>query len=378
MSDVPSKPSAEGDAAGDGGAFPHAYASWLAEVKGRIEAARGRAMQAVNRELVLLYWQIGRDILERQQAQGWGAKVIDRLARDLKEAFPDMRGWSSSNLKYMRYFAQHCPDGRFGQQAADQLPWFHIVTLLTQVGNAHERAWYAEQAVLHGWSRSTLALQIRNRLHRRQGAAVTNFEARLPAPESALARETLKDPYLFDFLGLGDEAHEREIETGLIRHITRFLLELGAGFAFVGRQFRLEVAGDEFFIDLLFYHTRLKCYVVVELKATAFKPEHAGQLNFYLSAVDAQVKASDDKPTIGLLLCRQQNRLVAEYALSGIDKPIGVAEYQLLRDLPDDLGHSLPSIAEIEAELSVDPGPPEAPDTTSPRKPGSSRKRRAV
>ena len=324
-------------------AAPQGYAEWLAQLKGQITHARQRAALAVNAELVQLYGRIGHDILQRQQTLGWGAKVVDRLARDLKAAFPDMRGWSSSNLKYMRFFALHCPDGRFGQQPADQLPWFHVVTLLTQLDDAAGRAWYAEQAVLHGWSRSTLAVQIKNRLHTRQGAAVTNFEARLPASESALAlaQETLKDPYLFDFLGLGDEAHEREIESGLIRHITRFLLELGAGFAFVGRQFRLEVAGDEFFIDLLFYHTRLKCYVVVELKATAFKPEHAGQLNFYLSAVDAQVKAPDDKPTIGLLLCKQQNRLVAEY--------------QLLRDLPEGLERSLPSIADIEAELSGEP-----------------------
>ena len=333
-------------------ALPEGYADWLAQLKGQIAQARQRAALAVNAELVQLYGRIGRDILQRQQTQGWGAKVIDRLARDLKDAFPDMRGWSSSNLKYMRFFALHCPDGQFGQQPADQLPWFHIVTLLTQLGDAPEREWYAAQTVQHGWSRTTLALHIKNRLRLRQGGAVTNFQARLPAAASALAHETLKDPYLFDFLGLGDDAHEREIEDGLIRHITRFLLELGAGFAFVGRQFRLEVGGDEFFIDLLFYHTRLKCYVVVELKATAFKPEHAGQLNFYLAAVDAQVKAPDDKPTIGLLLCKQQNRLVAEYALSGIDKPIGVAEYQLLRDLPQTLEKSLPSIADIEAELA--------------------------
>ena len=337
-------------------ALPEDYADWLAQLKGQIAQARQRAALAVNAELVQLYGRIGCDILQRQQAQGWGAKVIDRLARDLKDAFPDMRGWSPSNLKYMRFFAQHCPDGQFGQQPADQLPWFHIVTLLTQLDNAGDREWYAAQTVQHGWSRTTLSLHIKNRLQQRQGSAVTNFQARLPATESALARETLKDPYLFDFLGLGDDAHERDIENGLIRHITRFLLELGAGFAFVGRQFRLEVAGDEFFIDLLFYHTRLKCYVVVELKATAFKPEHAGQLNFYLAAVDAQVKAPDDTPTIGLLLCKQQNRLVAEYALSGIDKPIGVAEYQLLRDLPATLEQSLPSIADIEAELSNDAG----------------------
>jgi predicted nuclease of restriction endonuclease-like (RecB) superfamily len=340
-------------------ALPEGYADWLQQLKQDIARARQRASLAVNTELVQLYGRIGREILERQETQGWGAKVIDRLARDLKAAFPDMRGWSSSNLKYMRFFAQHCPNGLIGQQPADQLPWFHLVTLLTKLENPAEREWYAGQTLQHGWSRTTLEVNIKNRLHQRQGAAVTNFATRLPAVDSALAHETLKDPYLFDFLGLGDDAHEREIEDGLMRHITRFLLELGAGFAFVGRQFRLEVAGDEFFIDLLFYHTRLKCYVVVELKATAFKPEHAGQLNFYLSAVDAQIRAEDDKPTIGLLLCKQQNRLVAEYALSGIEKPMGVAEYQLLRDLPDDLGKALPSIADIEAELANETGKPD-------------------
>lgn len=280
--------------------------------------------------------------------------MIDRLARDLKAAFPDIRGFSSRNLKYMAYFAEHCPEGHFGQQPAAQLPWFHVVTLLTKLEEPQARAWYAGQAAQQGWSRATLEANIRDRLWQRQGAALTNFEARLPAPQSTLAQDTLKDPYLFDFLGLGNEAQEREIEAGLVKHITQFLLELGAGFAFVGRQYRLEVDGDEFFIDLLFYHTRLKCYVVVELKATAFQPEHAGQLNFYLAAVDAQVKSPDDKPTIGLLLCKQNRRLVAEYALSGIEKPIGVAEYQLLRDLPETLGRALPSIEQIEAEFAGD------------------------
>ncbi|WP_349971379.1 PDDEXK nuclease domain-containing protein [Pseudomonas caspiana] len=335
-------------------ALPEGYADWLTQLKVDIAQSRQRAALAVNAELVQLYHRIGAEIRQRQQVNAWGAKVIKRLARDLSDAFPDIRGFSSRNLKYMAFFAQHCPNGLFGQQPAAQLPWFHVVTLLTKLASPAEREWYAQQTVLLGWSRSTLEQNIKNRLQQRQGAAVTNFVARLPAAESALAHETLKDPYLFDFLGLGDDAHERDIEDGLIRHITRFLLELGAGFAFVGRQFRLDVGGDEFFIDLLFYHTRLKCYVVVELKATAFKPEHAGQLNFYLAAVDAQIKAEDDKPTIGLLLCKQQNRLVAEYALSGIDKPIGVAEYQLLRDLPETLGRNLPSIAEIEAELAGD------------------------
>jgi predicted nuclease of restriction endonuclease-like (RecB) superfamily len=333
--------------------IPMGYADFLQAVKQDIARSRQRAALAVNAELVRLYWRIGCEVLQRQAAHGWGAKVIERLAGDLKAAFPAMRGWSSRNIKYMAFFAQHCPDGAIGQQAAAQLPWFHIVTLLTQLSDADEREWYAMQTVQHGWSRSTLEANIKSRLRLRQGAAVTNFALLLPAAESALAQEALKDPYLFDFLGLGNDAAEREIESGLIQHITRFLLELGAGFAYVGRQFRLEVAGDEFFIDLLFYHTRLKCYVVIEIKATAFKPEHAGQLNFYLSAVDALIKAADDKPTIGLLLCKKQNRLVAEYALTGIAKPMGVAEYQLLKDLPENLAKSLPTIAAIEAEFEA-------------------------
>lgn len=362
-------------------ALPADYGEWLASLKARIRSARQRALLAANSEQIRLYHDIGCDILERQSRQGWGAKVIDRLSSDLRAAFPDMKGLSTRNLKYMKFFAEHCPDRQFGQQAAaqipgvpigqqsaaqlttrpdtgptlpDQLPWFHIVTLLTKLTDPTLREWYAIQAIQHAWPRDTLTVQIKNQLHLRQGLAVTNFDQRLAQPQAGLATEILKDPYHFDFLGLGDEAHERDIENALIRHITRFLLELGAGFAFVGRQFQLIVGGDEFFIDLLFYHTRLKCHVVVELKAQSFKPEHAGQLNFYLNAVDAQIKAPDDKPTIGLLLCKTQNRLVAEYALSGIEKPIGVAEYQLVRALPEPLDTSLPSIETIEAELSQD------------------------
>ncbi len=334
-------------------AIPADYADWLAEMKTRVTAARQRAALAANAELVGLYWQIGRDILQRQSAQGWGSKVIERLARDLREAFPEMKGFSTRNLMYMRDFADAWPDPTILQQIAAQLPWFHNVILMTRLKEQSVREWYAQKAVADGWSRATLEVQIRNRLHERQGQAITNFNARLPAPHSQLAHETLKDPYLFDFLGLGDDAQEREIENALVRHITRFLLELGSGFAFIGRQYRLEVDGSEFFIDLLFYHTRLKCYVVVELKATAFKPEHAGQLNFYLTAVDRQVKAPDDKPTIGLLLCKTQSRLIAEYALSGMDKPIGVAEYQLVRALPETLATSLPTVEELEAELDT-------------------------
>lgn len=341
---------------------PAEYSEWLTDIKARVQAARSRAALAANSELVQLYWQIGRDILERQARQAWGSKVIERLARDLREAFPEMKGFSRANLLYMRAFAEAWSDGAIVQQLAGQLPWFHNVVLITRLKDHPTREWYARRAIAGGWSRATLEVSIRNRLHEREGQAVTNFGTRLPAPHSELAHEALKDPYLFDFLGLGDDAQEREIENALIRHITTFLLELGSGFAFIGRQYRLEVNGNEFFIDLLFYHTRLKCYVVVELKATAFKPEHAGQLNFYLTAVDRQVKAHEDKPTIGLLLCKTQDRMVAEYALSGIEKPIGVAEYQLVRALPEQLMTSLPTVEQLESELAaIEQAPSQGP-----------------
>ncbi|MBK8538771.1 MAG: DUF1016 family protein [Ardenticatenia bacterium] len=334
--------------------LPADYAAWLAELKARIHAAQQQATLAVNRELVLLYWQIGRDILARQGMEGWGAKVIERLAQDLRSAFPDMKGFSPRNLKYMRAFAEAWPEMDFVQGVLAQLPWYHQLALLDKLNNTEERRWYAAKAIEHGWSRNVLVIQIETRLRERSGQAVTNFSQRLPAPMSDLARESLKDPYRLDFLGLGEEAQERALEDAIIQHITRFLLELGAGFAFVGRQVHLEVGGDDFFIDLLFYHLKLRCFVVVELKAGAFKPEHAGQLNFYLSAVDAQMRAEHDAPTIGLLLCKSRNKVVAEYALRDLSKPIGVAEYQLVEALPADLQSSLPSIEAIEQALADD------------------------
>lgn len=331
--------------------LPADYAAWLAELKTRIHAAQQRASLAVNRELVLLYWQIGRDILARQDREGWGSKVIERLAQDLRNAFPDMKGFSPRNLKYMRAFAEAWPDAGFVQQAAAQLPWFHLCTLIDKLKTPQEREWYLARAVEHNWSRNVLVIQIETRLRERSGQAITNFAERLPAPLSDLARESLKDPYRLDFLGLGEESQERALEDAIIQHITRFLLELGAGFAFVGRQVHIEVGGDDFFIDLLFYHLKLRCYVVIELKAGTFKPEHAGQLSFYLTAVDAQMKAEHDGPSIGLLLCKSKNKVVAEYALRDSSKPIGVAEYQLLEALPVDLQTSLPSIEAIEQAL---------------------------
>jgi predicted nuclease of restriction endonuclease-like (RecB) superfamily len=337
---------------------PDGYSGWLAELKHRIHSAQQRATLAVNRELVQLYWQIGRDILTRQAAKGWGAKVIERLSGDLRSAFPEMKGFSRTNLMYMRAFAEAWPEEEIVQGVLGQLPWYHQLALLDKLPGPETRLWYAAKAIEHNWSRNILVMQIESRLLERSGTAVTNFALTLPKPESDLARESLKDPYRFDFLGLGEEAQEREIEHALIKHVTDFLLELGAGFAFVGRQVLLDVGGEEFFIDLLFYHLKLRCYVVIELKAGKFKPEHLGQLSFYLTAVDAQIKHPDDGPTIGLLLCKTKNKVVAEYALRGKDQPLGVAEYQLVESLPAELQTSLPSIEQIERELADDDGNP--------------------
>lgn len=295
---------------------PPGYAAWLADLKSTISATQRRAVLSANAELVRLYWQIGQGILERQAEHGWGAKVIDHLAHDLHAAFPEMKGFSRANLMYMRAFADAWHDSEIVQQLVGQLSWGANLVLLTRLKTETSRRFYAERAVEYGWSRNVLQIQIENQLLERQGKATTNFQVQLPEPHATLATQALKDPYLFDFLGVGPEADERAIEDALTSHITRFLLELGAGFAFVGRQVHLDVGGDDFFLDLLFYHLKLRCYVVVELKSGAFKPEHAGQLNFYLSAVDSLMKADQDHPTIGLLLCKTRNKVVAEYAHS--------------------------------------------------------------
>lgn len=328
------------------------YEAFLQDLKGRIRTAQTRASLAVNRELILLYWGIGRDILERQQHEGWGAKVIERLAGDLKREFPEMKGFSTRNLKYMRAFAEAWPDGEFVQRAAAQIPWFHNCTLLDKVAARQEREWYMRKTIEHGWSRTVLVHQIESNLYRRQGKAVTNFQATLPPAQSDLAHETLKDPYVFDFLSICEEAHERDLERELVKQITHFLLELGAGFSFVGQQYHLEVGGEDFYLDLLFYHLKLRCYVVIELKTGAFKPEYAGKLNFYLSAVDDLLRHESDNPSIGLILCKDKNRLVAEYALKDISKPLGVSEYRLVEAIPENLKGSLPTIEELEAELA--------------------------
>ncbi len=305
--------------------------------------------------MVLLYWDVGRVILERQSAEGWGAKVIDRLSSDLREAFPDMKGLSPRNLKYMRAFAEAWPDKAIVQGPLAQITWYHNIALLEKLDQPQVRLWYAEKIRECGWSHNVLILQIQGQAHERTGKLTNNFELTLPPAQSDLAVQIFKDPYLFDFLGTADPRTEREMEVALVDHIQKFLLELGAGFAFVGRQVHLEIGNEDFYIDLLFYHLRLRCFVVVELKSVAFDAAFVGQLNLYLSAVDDLLRHTDDKPTIGLLLCRSRNKLVVEYALRDLKKPVGVAEWQtrLTQSLPKDLKGSLPSIAEIEAELAA-------------------------
>jgi len=332
---------------------PQGYREFLHGLKLRIQQAQLKATLAVNRELILLYWQIGRDILERQERAGWGARIVERLAQDLHREFPDVRGFSPRNFKYMRAFAEAWPDEAIVQQLVAQLPWGHNVRLLDKVQDPAERAWYVEQAIQNGWSRNILVMQIESGLYRRQGKAQTNFAHTLPSLQSDLAQQLLKDPYNFDFLTLSREAHEKDLETALVTQIRKFLLELGVGFSFVGSQYPLEVGGQDFRIDLLFYHLKLRCFVVIDLKMGAFQPEDSGKMNFYLSAVDDLLRHPDDKPTIGLVLCRTKNRIVAEYALRDISKPLGISEFRYLEQLPEDLKGTLPTIEELEAELET-------------------------
>jgi predicted nuclease of restriction endonuclease-like (RecB) superfamily len=338
--------------------LPSDYGAALAEIKQRIGSERVRVVLAANAAMVLLYWDIGRVILKRQERDGWGAGVIDRLAADLLGAFPEMRGLSPRNLRFMRSFAAEFPSLSKVKQLVSHLPWGQIIRLMQLVKEPAERDFYIRAAIEHGWSRSILELQIEQQAHKRQGKALNNFKQTLPPLESDLAAQVFKDPYLFDFLGTADPRREREVEQALVDHVQAFLLELGAGFAFVGRQVHLEIGDSDYYADLLFYHLKLRCYVVIELKAVAFEPGFVGQMNMYLSAVDDLLKHADDKPTIGLLLCRSKNRLQVEYALRGLNKPLGVAAWQtkLTESLPKELRGSLPSIEELEAELAPKQG----------------------
>lgn len=335
------------------GLIPKGYDEFLCELKTRVRNAQLKAALSVNRELVLLYWQIGCDIHHRQRKEGWGAKVIDRLSRDLLRAFPEMKGFSSRNLLFMRGMAEAYPDETIVKQLVSQIPWGHNIRILQKIKDPAEREWYIRKTIKHGWSRSILVCQIESGLYNRQGKATTNFGRTLPAPQSDLAQQTLKDPYVFDFFTMTEDIRERELEQGLIDHIQRFLLELGVGFAFVGRQIHLEIGDEDFYIDLLFYHLKLRCFVVIDLKVGPFKPEFAGKMNFYLSAVDKQMRHPDDRPSIGLLLCKSKKQMTVEYALRDLRKPIGVAEWKtrIVESLPKELKGSLPTVEELEVEL---------------------------
>jgi len=363
------------------------FPNLLTEIKARIEQAQTRAILAANAELVQLYWDIGRLIDQRQRQEGWGAAVIPRLARELRNELPEVKGFSERNLDRMIAFHRGYPDPmdfsppavaklpespkvpqpvaksqaprKLRQPAAQMpnsllwsVPWAHHVILMEKVKDLSVRLWYMQQTLANGWSRNVLLAMIQSEAHRRPGKAITNFEQRLPAPQSDLARQTLKDPYIFDFRTLEEPFHERELEANLLHELERFLLELGQGFAFVGRQLHLEVGDSDFYIDLLFYHLKLRCYVVTDLKKGEFKPEYAGKMNFYLSVVDDQLRHESDAPSIGLILCQDRNHIVAEYALRGVSKPIGISEYELTRALPPSLKSVLPTVEEIEAELA--------------------------
>lgn len=337
--------------------MPEWYGDLLGSVRARVSQGRRQAVAAVTQELVLTYWKIGHEILDRQDREGWGAKVIDRLSVDLRREFPGARGFSPRNLRYMRTFAAAWPDLPVGQHPVAQLPWRHQVALLDKLNESKSRLWYAQRSIEEGWSSNILALKIETRLWERTGRALTNFAQTLPPESSDMAQQATKDPYLFDFLGATAPEIERDLEQGLMNHVSEFLLELGQGFALVGRQVRLTLGGDEFFCDLLFYHLRLRRYVVIELKTVPFKPEFVGKLGMYLAAVDGLLACEDEQPTIGLLLCKTRNAVVAEYALRNSTSPIGVAEWatQITESLPPELAGSLPSIETLEAELSDPP-----------------------
>ena len=339
------------------------YQDWLKALKAKVSVARVKAALAANKELIHFYFDLGKMISEQQQKAAWGDKLIAQLSKDLSTEFTDMKGFSVTNLKYCRQFYQFYKNeigqqtvGQservdFGQQAVDQLPWGHNVLIFSKSKSIAEALFYQQQTLHNNWSRDILALQLKSNLFERSGKVISNFKQTLPEPTSDLAQQSLKDPYVFDFVALAEKYNERDIENQLVQHISKFLLELGKGFAYVGRQYPMQIGEKDYYIDLLFYHVVLKAYVVIELKNTAFMPEYAGKLNFYLSAVDSLLKLEDDKPTIGILLCRDKNNIEAEFALRDINKPMGVSEFKLTEILPENLKSSMPTIEEIEQTL---------------------------
>ena len=342
--------------------FDSEYKEWILEIKNKIRSTQIKTAIAVNSALINFYWELGQMISEKES--NWGNKVLETLSKDLQSEFPEMKGFSISNLnnckRFYLYYSSNINQIRqqvVGElqlpekQNFNKIPWGHNILIITKINNLEEAQFYINETIENNWSRDVLALQIKTDLFKRQGKSITNFKNTLPEPLSELAQQTLKDPYIFDFMTMSKPFYEKDIEKQLVAHVTKFLLELGKGFAFVGQQYQLEIAESDYYIDLLFYHIKLKCYVVIELKNTKFTPEYAGKLNFYLSAVDSLVKTEEDKPTIGILLCRDKNNIEAEFALRDINKPMGVSEFQFTEILPEELKSSLPTIQEIEEEL---------------------------
>ncbi len=329
------------------------YSSLLEKLKKDIQETQLRAIHSATKELISLYWRMGRLLVINVEKAGWGNKVIEQLARDIANAFPGITGFSYRNFYFMKQFAESYPQG-ISETAVSQIPWGHNIILLQKIQSSKERLWYAEQSVEHGWSRSMLMTWIESDLFNRQGKAITNFRKTLPPLQSDMAEQILKDPYNLQFMTLEASYREKELEQGLIEHLQKFLVELGEGFAFMGRQYRIEVEGEDHWIDLLFYHVKLRCYIVIELKATSFDPRDAGQMNFYLSAVDDLLKHPQDQPSMGILLCKTKNQVKVEYALRGCSSPIGVSSYEtkIMKSLPKNLRSKLPTVEEIEAELS--------------------------
>jgi len=355
------------------------YSVWLKKLKTKVQMVQIKAAVKVNSELLWFYWELGQDIVDKQKHAKWGDGLLKQLSKDLSAEFPNMKGFSLTNLKYIKqwyiFYSQEINKSQqaVGQKSSQmllhqeqpidlqivsqltQIPWGHNIVIISKCKKPKEAFFYIQKTIQNNWSKAVLTHQIENDLFHRQGKAITNFEVTLPvpAPQSDLAKETLKDPYNFDFLTITEKHDEKELENALVNHVTKFLLELGAGFSYIGQQYKLEISGDEFFIDLLFYHVKLHCYVVVELKAVKFKPEFAGKLNFYVSAVDGMLKSELDNPTIGILICKSKNDMVVEYTLKDVHKQIGVSEYIITKNLPKEFKSSLPSIKEIEIELDT-------------------------
>ena len=351
------------------------YSALLSDIKTRVRQGQLKANLSANSEMLATYWDIGKMIHERQQQEGWGKGVIPRLSIDLKNELPEEKGFSERNLRSMvRFYLEYVtiwqlPVAELEENKNTNLPnskllndgdtnkllaltgWAHHLILMEKTKDILTRFWYMQECLKNGWSRDTLIAMIKTKLHNRQGKAANNFDNTLPPLQSELVKQTLKDPYIFDFLTLSSDFSERELETELVKHVEKFLIELGTGFAFVGRQYYLNISDKDFYLDLLFYHLKMRCFIVIDLKKGAFKPEYAGKMNFYCSAVDDQLRHPTDTATIGLILCQEKNKLFAEYALRDINKPIGISEFELTRMLPSDLKSSLPSVEDIENEL---------------------------